>query len=97
MVTFDVEITASEFVRAYLVSAALDVQSADTEAQTPGAGGHRSDSTSFSAIGATFVPTFATALLFLAIFVLMRQRYRNIYAPRTYMSTVPEKYDLSDF
>ena len=49
-------------------------------------------STSISAIVATFIPTFLTAVLFLAIFVVIRNKYRKIYTPRTYIGVVPEKY-----
>lgn len=49
-------------------------------------------STSISAIVATFIPTFLTAVLFLAIFVAIRDKYRKIYMPRTYIGVVPEKY-----
>ncbi|KAF2814842.1 DUF221-domain-containing protein [Mytilinidion resinicola] len=48
-------------------------------------------STSLTAILSTLVPTVATAVLFLAIFVLIRDRYRRIYMPRTYIGVVPEK------
>jgi hypothetical protein len=49
-------------------------------------------STSISAIVATFIPTFLTAVLFLAIFVAIRNKYRKIYTPRTYIGVVPEKF-----
>ena len=58
----------------------------------PGAGGHRdSGSTSFATIYATFIPTFTTAVVYLAIFTLIRQTYRNIYVPRTYFTSVPKE------
>ena len=60
--------------------------------QTPGAGGHRgTGSTSFAAIGATLVPTIITAAAFLVAFILLRSKYRNIYAPRTYFRTIPQR------
>ncbi|KAI8631232.1 DUF221-domain-containing protein [Xylariaceae sp. FL1651] len=48
-------------------------------------------STSLAAVISAFVPTWVTGLLFVGIFILIRQRYRNIYAPRTFLGTVPEK------
>jgi len=63
--------------------------------EVPGAGGHRSEgSTSLEAIVATFIPTFTTAVCYLAIFVTIRTIYRNIYTPRTYIGVVPEKYSV---
>ncbi|KIW11665.1 hypothetical protein PV08_10967 [Exophiala spinifera] len=60
--------------------------------KTPGAGGHRSSgSTSFAAIGAALIPTALTAGVFLLGFVLLRPRYKNIYAPRTYFRTISRK------
>ncbi|OCL10131.1 DUF221-domain-containing protein [Glonium stellatum] len=49
-------------------------------------------STSFSAIVAAFIPTFLSAVLFLAIFVAIRSRFPVIYSPRTYIGVVPEKH-----
>ncbi|KAF2205959.1 DUF221-domain-containing protein [Delitschia confertaspora ATCC 74209] len=46
---------------------------------------------SLASLVSAFVPTWATAVLFVVIFVAIRSRYRNIYAPRTYMGTIPEK------
>ncbi|KAK6860523.1 hypothetical protein PG995_004159 [Apiospora arundinis] len=48
-------------------------------------------SASLAAVVSAFVPTWATGLLFVAIFVAIRHRYRNIYMPRTFMGTIPEK------
>ncbi|KIX07718.1 uncharacterized protein Z518_02372 [Rhinocladiella mackenziei CBS 650.93] len=57
-----------------------------------GAGGHRSSgSTSFAAIGAALIPTIITAGIFLFAFLLLRSKYRNIYAPRTYFRTLSQK------
>ena len=50
-----------------------------------------SESTSLASIIATLIPTSITAIIFLAIFVSIRNTYREIYAPRTFMGTVPEK------
>lgn len=55
-------------------------------------GGHRkSGSISGEAILAAFVPTATTALVYLAVFYFIRNRYPKIYAPRTFLGTVPEK------
>ncbi|KAI1817249.1 DUF221-domain-containing protein [Poronia punctata] len=48
-------------------------------------------SASLAAVVSAFVPTWAVGLLFVGIFVLIRQRYRIIYAPRTFIGTVSEK------
>ncbi|KAI1268117.1 DUF221-domain-containing protein [Xylariaceae sp. FL1019] len=48
-------------------------------------------SASLAAIVAAFVPTWFTGMLFVVIFILIRQKYRHIYAPRTFLGTVPEK------
>ncbi|KAI0395478.1 DUF221-domain-containing protein [Xylariaceae sp. FL0594] len=48
-------------------------------------------SVSLAAVLSAFIPTWAVGLLFVGIFVLIRQRYRNIYAPRTFIGTIPEK------
>jgi hypothetical protein len=55
-------------------------------------GGHRSSgSTSGAAILAAFVPTFVSAVVYLAIFAAVRNRFQKHYAPRTFLGTVPEK------
>ncbi|KEF56826.1 uncharacterized protein A1O9_07016 [Exophiala aquamarina CBS 119918] len=60
--------------------------------EAPGSGGHRNTgSISLVAIGATLIPTVITAAAFLTGFVLLRSRYRNIYAPRTYFRTIAQK------
>ncbi|KAI3324370.1 DUF221-domain-containing protein [Xylariaceae sp. AK1471] len=48
-------------------------------------------SASLAAIISAFAPTWVVGLLFVGIFVLIRQKYRHIYAPRTFLGTVPEK------
>ncbi|KAF2192714.1 DUF221-domain-containing protein [Zopfia rhizophila CBS 207.26] len=48
-------------------------------------------SASLASIVAAFVPTWVTAILFLAIFAAIRHRYPKIYAPRTFIGTIPEK------
>ncbi|KAJ9616358.1 hypothetical protein H2200_000076 [Cladophialophora chaetospira] len=53
--------------------------------------GKNSGSTSFAAIAAALIPSAITAAVFLAAFVSLRSRYRNIYAPRTYFRTLSRK------
>ena len=48
-------------------------------------------STSFTQILGVFIPTATTAIIYLAIFAAIRNRYRKIYAPRTYFGSIPEK------
>ncbi|KAI0477257.1 hypothetical protein GGR56DRAFT_636488 [Xylariaceae sp. FL0804] len=48
-------------------------------------------SASLAAVVSAFVPTWAVGLIFLAIFVLIRQRYEKIYTPRTFLGIIPEK------
>jgi hypothetical protein len=55
-------------------------------------GGHRSSgSISGTAILAAFVPTFVSAVVYLAIFAAVRNKFQKHYAPRTFLGTVPEK------
>ncbi|KAM0721875.1 hypothetical protein Q7P37_002800 [Cladosporium fusiforme] len=62
------------------------------ETRGSGFGGHRSsESTSGAAILAAFIPTFVSAVLYLAIFAALRNRFKKHYAPRTFLGTVPEK------
>jgi hypothetical protein len=57
-----------------------------------GYGGHRSDeSKSGASILAAFIPTFTTAIVYIAIFVLIRPKSQKFYAPRTFLGTIPEK------
>jgi len=57
-----------------------------------GHGGHRkSGSISGGAILAVFIPTLVTAIIYVAIFVSIRNSNRKIYAPRTFLGTVAEK------
>ncbi|KAF2273691.1 DUF221-domain-containing protein [Westerdykella ornata] len=48
-------------------------------------------SASLASILSAFVPTLLTAMLFIAVFATIRHRYPKIYAPRTFISTIPEK------
>lgn len=62
------------------------------DARGDGYGGHRSSkSTSGAAILAAFIPTFAVACVYVVIFLAVRNSYRKIYAPRTFLGTVHEK------
>ncbi|RYO82203.1 hypothetical protein DL766_007898 [Monosporascus sp. MC13-8B] len=49
-------------------------------------------SASLAAIVSAFVPTWLTSLVFIAIFVLIRRRFPNIYVPLTFMGTIPERH-----
>ncbi|QIW99886.1 hypothetical protein AMS68_005404 [Peltaster fructicola] len=54
---------------------------------------HRSSKpSSGAAILATFIPTFTTACIYVAIFWAIRSTYKKIYAPRTFLGTVPAKH-----
>lgn len=53
---------------------------------------HRGDdSTSGTDVLAAFIPTAVTAIIYVGIFAAIRQNHRNIYAPRTFLGSVPEK------
>lgn len=55
-------------------------------------GGHRSSSsTSGAAILAAFIPTLIIAVVYVGIFVAIRNRFRKFYAPRTFLGTIDEK------
>ncbi|KAF2767428.1 DUF221-domain-containing protein [Teratosphaeria nubilosa] len=55
-------------------------------------GGHRdSSSTSGAGLLAAFIPSLIVALAYTGAFVAVRNRFRNIYAPRTFLATVAEK------
>lgn len=46
---------------------------------------------SLAAVAAAFFPTAVIAILYIAIFIVIRHYYPKIYFPRTYIGTVPEK------
>ncbi|OTB12270.1 hypothetical protein K445DRAFT_25843 [Daldinia sp. EC12] len=48
-------------------------------------------SASLAAVISAFVPTWITGLIFVVIFIVVRHWYPNIYAPRTFIGTIPEK------
>ncbi|KAF2476442.1 DUF221-domain-containing protein [Lindgomyces ingoldianus] len=48
-------------------------------------------SASLASIVSAFVPTWVTAMVFIAIFCAVRHRYPKIYAPRTYIGTISKK------
>jgi hypothetical protein len=55
-------------------------------------GGHRtSKSTSFAAILGVFIPTFTIACFYILAFIAVRNAFRKVYAPRTFLGTIPEK------
>lgn len=49
-------------------------------------------STSFDAILGAFIPTFAIACVYLAVFLAVRNSFRKVYAPRTFLGTIPQKH-----
>lgn len=49
-------------------------------------------STSFAAILGAFIPTFTIACIYLAVFLAIRNSFRKVYAPRTFLGTIPEKH-----
>ncbi|KAH8890372.1 DUF221-domain-containing protein [Thozetella sp. PMI_491] len=49
-------------------------------------------SASLAAVLSAFIPTWITGLIFVAAFVLIRSHFPNIYRPRTYMGSIPEKH-----
>jgi len=56
------------------------------------AGSDRSSgSTSGAAIVGAFVPALLVACIYLTIFGLIRNNFRKVYAPRTFLGTIPEK------
>lgn len=50
-----------------------------------------SGSTSFAAILGAFIPAFTIACVYLAVFVVVRNSFRKVYAPRTFLGTIPQK------
>lgn len=48
--------------------------------------------TSVSGLVATLVPTLLIALVYVAIFLILRRSHRRFYAPRTYLGTLRDKY-----
>ncbi|CAK3845306.1 hypothetical protein DOTSEDRAFT_75304 [Lecanosticta acicola] len=55
-------------------------------------GDHRSSSSSSGeAVLGAFVPALVVAILYIAGFVLIRNNFRKVYAPRTFLGTIPEK------
>jgi hypothetical protein len=76
----------------FLETSINNFNKADEIAQDPNSGGHRSPhSTSLSAIIATLVPTLISASFMIVLFLVFRRYYSNIYEPRTYIPSVPEK------
>ncbi|KAI1435467.1 hypothetical protein GGR50DRAFT_656775 [Xylaria sp. CBS 124048] len=49
-------------------------------------------SASFAAVISALVPTTITGLSLVGIFILIRRRFRILYAPRTFLGTVDEKH-----
>lgn len=58
-----------------------------------GYGNHRSsESTSGAAILGAFIPTFIIACIYLLVFWAIRNSFRKVYAPRTFLGTIPERH-----
>ncbi|EME80365.1 uncharacterized protein MYCFIDRAFT_30871 [Pseudocercospora fijiensis CIRAD86] len=51
----------------------------------------REESTSLAAILGVFIPTFIIAAINVVAFLLVRNCFRKVYAPRTFLGTIPEK------
>lgn len=49
-----------------------------------------SGSTSFAAILGAFIPAFTIACIYLAVFLAVRNSFRKVYAPRTFLGTIPQ-------
>ncbi|KAI0904619.1 hypothetical protein F4823DRAFT_614422 [Ustulina deusta] len=49
------------------------------------------ESASLEAVVSALVPTWIVGMVFVGIFVIVRQRFPIMYAPRTFLGTVPEK------
>lgn len=63
-----------------------------TTTDNNGYGKNRRDgSTSLDAILGAFIPTFIIAVVYLSVFLLIRNYFRKTYAPRTFLGTIPEK------
>jgi calcium permeable stress-gated cation channel len=54
-------------------------------------GTRRDTSTSASALVSTLIPTVIAGIIFLAVFLLLRKKKRNVYAPRTYVDVVADE------
>ncbi|EME39608.1 hypothetical protein DOTSEDRAFT_75304 [Dothistroma septosporum NZE10] len=55
-------------------------------------GGNRSSgSTSGRQVLGAFIPALAVAISYTLAFVLVRNQFRKVYAPRTFLGTIPEK------
>jgi hypothetical protein len=54
---------------------------------------HRDDeeSSSLSALVSTLVPTLLLALVFLVLFLIFRNKFRRVYAPRTYIDSLGQE------
>lgn len=51
----------------------------------------KGDSTSGASLLAAFIPAATTAVVYLLVFLFIRNSNRTFYAPRTFLGTVPEK------
>ncbi|KAI1278256.1 hypothetical protein F5Y07DRAFT_388077 [Xylaria sp. FL0933] len=48
-------------------------------------------SASLEAVVAALIPTLTVGLAFIAVFIIIRHRFPILYAPRTFLGTIPEK------
>jgi hypothetical protein len=58
---------------------------------TGNSGARRDTSTSASALVSTLIPTLIAGIIFLAVFLLLRKKKKNIYAPRTHVDVVADE------
>lgn len=49
------------------------------------------ESNSLSGMISTLIPALIIAVVFFALFLILRRRERHQYAPRTYLGTLPEQ------
>jgi hypothetical protein len=61
------------------------------------AGGHRGGPSSISALVSTLVPCILLAAALVGAFLLLRNKQRRLYAPRTYHDTLLDEYALLSF
>jgi ABC-type Fe3+ transport system permease subunit len=55
-------------------------------------GTHSDTSTLVSALVSTLAPTLVAAVTFLAVFLMLREKKKNAYRPRTYLDVLAGEY-----
>lgn len=55
-------------------------------------GSHRGGGSSLSALVSTLVPSFIVAVALVTLFLVLRNKQRRLYAPRTYHDALLEEY-----